>query len=91
MATSSGTVASLRGYDSAPILWGGGLAIAFVTSYLRIASDTHYLTDVLFGAGLGTALGIVIPRLLHRDVLTDEMATMRVGTRPVIFSVGSRF
>jgi len=92
MATSSGTVASLRGYDSAPVLWGGGLAIAFATSYLRIASDTHYTTDVLFGAGLGTVLGLAIPRLFHRDVLTDEPSTSRqASTRPVMFTVGSRF
>ena len=92
MATSSGTVASLRGYDSAPILWGGGLAIAVATSYLRIASDTHYLTDVLFGAALGTVLGIGIPRLFHRDVLTDEPASSRqASTQPVMFTFGSRF
>jgi membrane-associated phospholipid phosphatase len=92
MATSSGTVASLRGYDSAPVLWGGGLAIAVATSYLRIASDTHYTTDVLFGAGLGTVLGIAIPRLLHRDVLTDEASSRQASsTRPVMFTVGSRF
>ncbi len=93
MATSSGTVASLRGYDSAPLLWGGGLTIAVVTSYLRIASDTHYLTDVLFGGALGAALGVAIPRLLHHDVLTDEptSARMTASSRPVIFSIGTRF
>ncbi len=93
MATSSGTVASLRGYDSAPVLWGGGLAIAVTTSYLRIASDTHYMTDVLFGAALGTVLGIGIPRLFHREVLTDEPAASRQATsaRPVMFTFGSRF
>lgn len=89
MATSSGTVASLRGYGSAGVLWGGGLAIAVATSYLRIASDTHYTTDVLFGAGLGTVLGIAIPRLFHRDVLTDE--PMAKPARPVMFTFGSRF
>ena len=93
MATSSGTVASLRGYDSASVLWGGGLAIAVATSYLRIASDTHYTTDVLFGAGLGTVLGIGIPRLFHRDQLTDETASARQAssTHPVLFTFGSRF
>lgn len=93
MATSSGTVASLRGYDSAPILWGGGLALAFATSYLRIASDTHYASDVLFGAALGIALGIAIPRLFHRDVLTDEAASARMQrtAQPLMFSIGSRF
>jgi membrane-associated phospholipid phosphatase len=92
MATSSGTVASLRGYESAPILWGGGLAIAVGTSYLRIASDTHYLTDVLFGAGLGAALGIVIPRVFHREVLTDEAVMAKpAAARPVMFTIGTQF
>jgi membrane-associated phospholipid phosphatase len=99
MAASAGTVASLRGYDTAPVLWGGGLALAFLTSYLRIASDTHYLTDVVFGAIVGSALGVAIPRLLHEDVLTDEPASTarshverRSNARqPVILSFGRAF
>ena len=93
MATASGTVASLRGYRSAPALWIGGLSLATATGYLRIAGDAHYATDVIAGAAIGAAIGVAIPLLFHRDVLTDEPAVPRraTGREPVIFSVGSSF
>jgi membrane-associated phospholipid phosphatase len=60
-ATAAGTIASRRGYRSAPVVWGAGLALAATTGYLRIAGDKHYLTDVLTGAAIGWA----VPSLLH--------------------------
>lgn len=72
MTTSSGTVATLRGYRSAPLVWGGGFALAAATGYFRIAADAHYFTDVLGGAIIGSAIGVAVPLLFHRDVLTDE-------------------
>jgi membrane-associated phospholipid phosphatase len=66
MATSSGTVASLRGYRSATALWISGLSLATVTGYLRIAGDAHYATDVIAGAVIGGAIGVVVPLLFHR-------------------------
>jgi membrane-associated phospholipid phosphatase len=65
LATAAGTVSTMRGYRSAPWVWGIGLALASATGYLRIAGDKHYLTDVLVGAAAGAAFGIAIPRLLH--------------------------
>jgi membrane-associated phospholipid phosphatase len=65
LAAAAGTVSDLRGYRSAPWVWGVGLTLAATTGYLRIAADRHYLTDVLVGAAIGTALGIVLPRALH--------------------------
>ncbi|HET6612313.1 MAG TPA: phosphatase PAP2 family protein [Kofleriaceae bacterium] len=65
MATASGTVATLRGYHLAPLIWGVGLTAAAATGYLRIAADKHYATDVLAGAVVGSATGILIP-ILHR-------------------------
>jgi membrane-associated phospholipid phosphatase len=65
LASASGTVSSLRGYRSAPWVWGLGMALAATTGYLRIAGDEHHLTDVLAGAAAGTAAGIALPRLLH--------------------------
>ncbi|WP_373047257.1 phosphatase PAP2 family protein [Vulgatibacter sp.] len=38
---------------------------AGATGYLRIASDRHYLTDVLTGYAVGAAVGTLTPRLLH--------------------------
>jgi len=93
MAASSSTVASLRDYRSAPALWIGGLTLASATGYLRIAGDAHYATDVLAGAAIGAAIGIAIPMLFHREVLTDEAAVPRraTGREPVVLSVGSSF
>jgi membrane-associated phospholipid phosphatase len=65
VAAAAGTVSDLRGYESAPWVWGIGLTVAATTGYLRIAADQHYLTDVLVGAGMGLAAGIALPRLLH--------------------------
>ena len=72
MATSAGTIASLREYRSAPVIWAGGMMLAVTTGYLRVAADAHYATDVIAGAAIGSAVGIAIPLLFHKDVLTDE-------------------
>ncbi len=65
LASAAGTVSTLRGYRSAPWVWGVGMALAASVGYLRIASDKHYLTDVLVGAAVGSAAGVALPRLLH--------------------------
>ena len=95
MATSSGTVASIRDSKSAPALWIGGLVIASATAYLRVGSDAHYFTDVLVGGVIGASIGIAIPLLFHQDVLTDEPGTAMPRTQAprgqFIFSFGSTF
>jgi membrane-associated phospholipid phosphatase len=65
LATAAGTVSSMRGYRSAPWVWGIGLGLAAGVGWLRVAGDKHYLTDVLVGAVAGSALGIAVPRWLH--------------------------
>jgi membrane-associated phospholipid phosphatase len=40
-------------------------AMAGLTGYLRVASDRHYVSDVLAGAALGAFIGTAVPRLLH--------------------------
>lgn len=66
LAVSSGTIAQIRGYRYAPLVWATGLPIAATIGYLRIAADKHYLTDVVTGAIVGTAAGFAIPFLFHR-------------------------
>jgi membrane-associated phospholipid phosphatase len=66
LAVSSATVASLRGYRTAPYLWSAGLALASATTLLRIGQDQHYFTDVLAGAIVGASAGVAIP-YLHRS------------------------
>jgi membrane-associated phospholipid phosphatase len=63
LAASAGTLASLHGERNAPWVWGVGMTVAAGEGYLRIASDEHYLTDVVAGAVLGTALGVLVPEL----------------------------
>lgn len=38
---------------------------AGLTGYLRIASDRHYVSDVLVGGLVGATVGTVAPRVLH--------------------------
>lgn len=65
IAVATGVVATMRGRPSAPWLWASGLSLAVVSSMLRVAADRHYLTDVLAGAALGTAMGVIVPLLFH--------------------------
>jgi membrane-associated phospholipid phosphatase len=64
VAVASGTVASLRGYRHAWLVWAAGLAVASSVGYLRIAADKHYATDVLTGAAVGAAVGVAVPTWL---------------------------
>lgn len=66
LAVASGTVASMREYRLAPVVWGTGMGLAALTGYLSVAADRHYLTDVIAGAALGSAFGFAIPYLFHR-------------------------
>lgn len=72
LATAAGMVAHRRGSDLEPVVWVVGMGLAATTSYLRIAGDQHYATDVLVGALFGTGMGILIPTLLHPDDDGDD-------------------
>lgn len=75
IATSSGTVATLRGYDAAPIVWGAGLTMAGAVGWLRIAADKHYLTDVLTGVVVGSLVGVGVPMVFHGRRTDETPAT----------------
>lgn len=62
---ASATVADLRGYRHAEWVWLIGAPVAACVPLMRMAADKHYLTDVLTGAVIGSAVGIAMPRLLH--------------------------
>lgn len=75
LATSAWSVARLRGYSWAtPILAVGAPLAAFV-GYLRMGAGKHYLTDVLTGAAIGTACGVLVPAL--HEARTGEPAAGR--------------
>ncbi len=66
VAAGAGTVSTLRGYPSAPWVWGGGMALAAGVGYLRVAGDAHWTTDVVAGAAAGGLVGFAVPWFLHR-------------------------
>ncbi len=76
VATSAGTVNSLRAYRLAPVVWGAGLSMAVTVAYLRIAADKHYLSDVMTGAVVGSVVGIGVPLLFH------SASSASTGTNP---------
>jgi membrane-associated phospholipid phosphatase len=75
LATSAGMIAHARGYSIEPIVWAVGMSLAGTSAYLRIAADSHYLTDVLAGAALGISAGLTVPWLMRREV--EVVATGR--------------
>ena len=42
---------------------GGSYALALTTAALRVKSGNHFMTDVMTGAALGTAVGFLVPWL----------------------------
>lgn len=78
-AVSAGTVASLKGYRAAPLIWGTGLTFAVATGYLRIAADKHYFSDVLTGAIMGSAAGFLVPWLHRPKSGTAQVTGMSAG------------
>jgi membrane-associated phospholipid phosphatase len=66
LATSAGVIAHRRHYRSEPWFWTFGMTFAVTASYLRIAADKHYLTDVMTGAAVGVGSGLTIPMLMAR-------------------------
>jgi membrane-associated phospholipid phosphatase len=91
LAASSGTVATMRGYRLAPVVWAVGAPVALATGWLRIAADRHYFTDVAVGAVVGSAVGIVIPLALHGREPTASGVTVGAGSSPLSIGYAGRF
>jgi membrane-associated phospholipid phosphatase len=85
LATSAGTVASMRRHRLAPLMWIAGLSFATTGAYLRIAADRHYATDVLTGSVVGSAIGFSVPYFAHRPVRDEDafISQVRVSALPV--------
>lgn len=76
---AAGTLATLHRSPYARWVWAVGLPLAAFTGYLRIAADKHYLTDVVTGAALGSAVGGLVP-WLHRA--RPDLPTLSLGPTP---------
>jgi membrane-associated phospholipid phosphatase len=64
---SAGTIASRRGSGQAKWIWSAGIGLAGSTGYLRVAADLHFFTDALVAAAVGTAVGMLMPRLFDEE------------------------
>jgi len=64
-AAAGGTVGRIRGYAGWQWVYAVGFTGGAMTGYFRMASDNHWLTDVLASAAVGTGAGILVP-WLHR-------------------------
>ncbi len=69
ITTSAGLVAHWRGYKTEPYIWALGITLSLTTEYLRMAADKHYLSDVLTGGLVGVGAGLLVPRLMRRDLV----------------------
>jgi membrane-associated phospholipid phosphatase len=68
LTVSVGIICHWRGYWTEPYVWASGIALSLSVEYLRMAADKHYLSDVLVGGFIGAGAGLVIPRLMRRDI-----------------------
>ena len=84
LVASAWTVARMRGYSWANVMLAVGLPLAAGVGYLRMAAGKHYLSDVLVGAVLGSAVGVLVPAV-HRwgRFLAPRGATATVSLIPL--------
>ncbi len=72
-----------------------GFANATAVGLLRVAADQHYISDVLMGAAVGTASGLMVPWLLHYMPAQQRgfapSLSLRVLPTPGGISVGGEF
>lgn len=87
-AVSTATIASRRDSRHAAWLWAGGLSLAGTTGYLRIAANRHFLTDVLTGAAVGTAFGVLLPRVFDGHGRSEDRGGAARGVTPRLSAVG---
>jgi membrane-associated phospholipid phosphatase len=87
LASSAGMVSTLRGYRSAPWVWGVGMSLAAGVGWLRMGGDMHWLSDVLVGAAVGTAMGAGLPWLLHRNGSGALGADVRTSPRSIAIAI----
>ncbi len=88
IATSAATVATLRRYKYAWVTWVVGIPLATAVSVLRVAADKHWTSEVLVGSLFGSAVGVLMPTLLHGRVGPVEL---QASPMPNGVTVSGRF
>jgi membrane-associated phospholipid phosphatase len=77
ITAASATIATLRGYRLAPLVWIMGTTVGLTATYLRMAADKSYFTDNLAGAAIGMSVGALVPILFHRRVEPGNAVTAK--------------
>jgi membrane-associated phospholipid phosphatase len=75
--------------DARPYVWGGCLAVAGTTGYLRYKAGWHYPSDILAGAALGGFVGWLVPRL--HEVNNHDITTAKPNTLPMTIGFSIAF
>jgi membrane-associated phospholipid phosphatase len=78
MATATSYIYTLRHPDSPMVIpiWIGTHALAAVTGFLRVQAGKHFWSDVLVGAAVGSAIGLVVPVLHKTSESRSQTATL---------------
>jgi membrane-associated phospholipid phosphatase len=67
--------------NAKPYIWTGSLLLASTVGYLRMAAGSHFLTDVLVGTIVGSAIGYLIPKIHETDQPSPELLMPENSTR----------
>jgi membrane-associated phospholipid phosphatase len=74
-----------------PFVWTGSLLLASSVGYFRMAAGAHFLTDVLVGAIVGSAIGYLIPRLHEVKESNDDFQYPDLRITKPMFSIQFAF
>jgi len=90
--TAFATLFALR-HPHSPWRWpviGGAAAWTALTAFGRLQGGMHFFSDVIGGAALGTAFGILLP-LLNRKEISPLDLPNQTTSQPLIFNIGGSF
>ena len=72
-----------------PVVWGTSLIAASLVGYLRYSAGSHFPTDIIAGAVVGSVIGFLFP-LIHEDDDTEMNSPLNKPTDNV-FSITIQF
>ncbi len=90
LGVSLATTATIQESGAAPWLWAAAAAGTVTTATLRMIAEKHYFTDVVAGAAIGGACGVVIP-LLHKRGGPLSSDSVTVAARGPGISLSGQF
>lgn len=81
---ASATLLTYKHLDDHPgplfAMWGGTIGAGIVMASLRVQAGMHFPSDVIVGAAIGAAIGLIVPSL-HRNRALDDVAIAPLAIR----------